>query len=681
MKFKKISITNFRRLKDISFDFSETINTIVGPNGIGKSSIIDAIRLTKATLLTTNESEAQQTLQHMGLYSPHLSDVLFENICGDIKKETVIDLKIQVSKEEIELVKLDIQNFNLLRLQNQLGQSATSRLNLVGLLSSTSGQQRMAALTKETDQLIKEFEKTYLAQIKLTIGKNKIQGLNGFHQELISFLLKSPQFSETLFTVFPADRNFPTGDTNIQLGQNEINQQLQSYSIQPQLKFTRLKAAIISYLMINSNNIESIQKDFKLIFDNLLPGKELEGIRMESRTGRLSVLIKENESGSIYDIDFLSSGEKGLLLTLFLLLRTVSKNGIVLLDEPELHLNPAVCENIVPFLKEYICKSKNAQILLTTHSAEILANTKDDESCTLLHLINESTISPIFKKDNEEAQEAIKCLGIKTSDLLFNRGVVYLEGTTDDEYIGEILKGEVSGFKIQSLGGRTIVENEIKILQEADNKTELKGYHVFILDFDNKPTTLKDSKNVKVIQWDRYSFENYLLNLNILYDITKDLNPKDFPSNRAEFTKIVKEIALSQVEQICFYEVLEKSTPTIISVSKKEIKDKNITEISKIISGKIANLKTEVSAFNDTQFESKFVSDIETRIKETKEDWEENWKIKCKGKELLLAIHNKFSITNYKEFIRKLIISNKTEDSEEWKILKTKIAPITTKTK
>lgn len=681
MKILKVSITNFRRLKDISFETVETINTIVGPNGIGKSSILDAIRLTKAILLSNNENEAQQTLQHMGLYSPHLNDVLYENICGDNKRDTVIDIKLQLSKEELDIVKADIGNFNLLRLQNQLGQNPVSRLNLVGFLSSPAGQQKLQSITKETDQLIRDFEKTNVAQIKLTIGKNNIQGFNGFHQELAAFLFRSPLFSETLFTVFPADRNFPTGDTNIQLGQNEINQQVQSYSIQPQLKFNRLKAAIISYLMLNSNNIEPIQKDFKLIFDNLLPGKELAGIKMESRTGRLSVLIKENETGAIYDIDFLSSGEKGLLLTLFLLLRTVSKNGLVLLDEPELHLNPAVCENIIPFLKEFICKNKNVQIILTTHSAEILANTKEDDSCRLLHLINDVTISPIFKKDNEEAQEAIKCLGIRTSDLLFNRGVVYLEGTTDDEYINEILKGLVSGFKIQSLGGRKIVENEIKTLQEADNKGNLKGYHVFVLDFDNKPTTLKDTINVKIIQWDRYSFENYLLNLNFLYDVIKELNPKDFPTNRGEFNKVIKELAYTQIDQIAFYEVLEQMSPTIVSVTKKEIKDKSLTDISKIVSAKISSLKSELNGFKDLDWESSFVQAVETKIAETKADWEENWRIKCKGKDLLLDVHNKFSIQNYKEFVKKLISTNKTEDSEEWKILKTKVAPITTKTK
>ena len=677
MKFKKVSISNFRKLKEISFECADTINTIVGPNGVGKSSILDAIRILKAILLPTTETEAQTTLQHMGLFSPHVGDVLYESICGDNTKDCIIDIKVELTIEEIQRVNNEFGNFAVLRLQNQLGKNSVSRLNLVGYLSTSQGNAHLKKVQDETTKLLADIQKNYTAQLKLTISKNQISGFNGFHQELVSYLFKSPVFSETLFTVFPADRNFPSGDVNIQLGQNEVNQQLQSYSVQPQTKFTRLKAAMVSYLMINSNNIESIQNDFKLIFDNLIPGKELQGINMEQRTGKLSVLIKETETRAIYDIDFLSSGEKGLLLTLFLLLRTVRQNGLILLDEPELHLNPAVCQNIIPFLKEFICKKKNAQFILTTHSAEVLATTKDDEQCRLLHLINETTISPIYKKDNEEAQEAIKCLGITTSDLLFNNGVIYLEGTTDDDYINETLKGIANGYKVQSLGGRTVVENEIKTLQEADSKKELQGYHIFVLDNDNKPTSLKSSENVKVLQWDRYSFENYLLNLDVLYDVIKSLSPTNFPSNREEFYKAVKKMAFIQIEPLSVFAAMESLFPKTASITKKEIKGLALVDISKLLSGKIETQKLNLNSFDATKWEKEYTELAEKKTKETKGVWEENWKIKCRGKELLTSLHNEFKpLISYKAFIKHLIVSNRSEDSEEWKILKSKIQPV-----
>lgn len=428
--------------------------------------------------------------------------------------------------------------------------------------------------------------------------------------------------------------------------------------------------------MINNNDITSIRNDFKLIFDNLIPGKELLGIKLEEATGKLSVLIKEVQNNSVYDIDFLSSGEKGLLLTLFLLKRTMANGGIVLLDEPELHLNPAVCKNIIPFLKKYICIEKNVQVILTSHSPEILTSTKEDDELLLLHLISDKTITPIYKKDNSEAQEALKCLGIKTADLLFNKGVIYLEGTTDEDFINEIFKGYISGFKIQSLGGRTIIEKEIDILQKSDNNGDLDGFHVFIIDYDNKPSKNIDTKNVKIIQWDRYSFENYLLNLAILYDVVKENNPKKEIASRAEFSKKVKELAFKQIESIAILENYGLMIPQSISLDKKNIVDNTLENISDFLGEKIKDTQKYFEVFDINRWKNDFKEKISLKNKELNEDWEENWKVKCKGKDLLLDVYKYYELKNFKLFIRSLIQENKSQNSEEWKIIKSKIEPI-----
>jgi hypothetical protein len=78
-------------------------------------------------------------------------------------------------------------------------------------------------------------------------------------------------------------------------------------------------------------------------------------------------------------------------------------------------------------------------------------------------------------------------------------------------------------------------------------------------------------------------------------------------------------------------------------------------------------------------FEAKFVETFESKKSETELDWEENWRNKCKGKDLLVSIHNKYGITSYKGFVKNLIASNKAEDTEEWNILKSKLQPILSK--
>lgn len=357
-------------------------------------------------------------------------------------------------------------------------------------------------------------------------------------------------------------------------------------------------------------------------------------------------------------------------------MKTVGRGGIVIIDEPELHLNPAICKNIIAFLKQYVVFDKNIQIILTTHSAEILSATKEDEECQLLHIINSNTITPILKQDNSEAYEAIKSLGVTTADLLFNKGVIYLEGTTDEEYINEILKGYSFNFKIKSLGGRQILESEVKALQKTDEKNDLQGFHIFIFDFDNKPTSLRDTKNVKIIQWDRYSFENYLLNIEIMYEAIRELRGDDFNSNRADFKKKVKELAFTQIEYLVIRDVTGRLVPQSITLSAKECEDTAIENIGGILSQKITKSKELLDSYNVVDFQKDFISKYNSGKTDMEEDWDENWNKKCKGKELLKMIFKHFGLSHYKEFIRTLIHLNMKKKSEEWQIVNNKIDPI-----
>ena len=57
MIVKKIHLTNFRNLKDISFEFKENINVFVGKNGIGKTNVLEAIYI---SLVASSFRQAKQ---------------------------------------------------------------------------------------------------------------------------------------------------------------------------------------------------------------------------------------------------------------------------------------------------------------------------------------------------------------------------------------------------------------------------------------------------------------------------------------------------------------------------------------------------------------------------------------------------------------------------------------------
>jgi recombinational DNA repair ATPase RecF len=79
MHVSHVAIRNFRALADIDCDLSPRINVVVGPNAVGKTTILQAIRVAKAILAPRTPSEAQQVLMSLGAASPHFPQRLFLN--------------------------------------------------------------------------------------------------------------------------------------------------------------------------------------------------------------------------------------------------------------------------------------------------------------------------------------------------------------------------------------------------------------------------------------------------------------------------------------------------------------------------------------------------------------------------------------------------------------------------
>ena len=46
-KIEKLKIVNFKTFKDVSFNFSDSINVLTGINNCGKTTVLEAIRIVK----------------------------------------------------------------------------------------------------------------------------------------------------------------------------------------------------------------------------------------------------------------------------------------------------------------------------------------------------------------------------------------------------------------------------------------------------------------------------------------------------------------------------------------------------------------------------------------------------------------------------------------------------------
>jgi len=678
MKIKTLNIKNLRGLSDVKFDFDQPTNVIVGPNAIGKTTVLESVRLVKAILMPRYFQEGQQVLVSLGAMSPHpqLNNYIeFSSLARDQAVPINISMTIELNTDELNYLLSVKQQLSLEILKGQMGRNEDqNQFALTQYLSSKEGKKRLELSTQQIEGHLSKIKAPFSLPIHLTIDpmNGNIRGDSQLNQTMVILLERRHPPHKTLFSYFPADRAFPSGETNIQIGSAEANNQIQSHLGQAATKYGRLKQTIVNNLLLSGINENGLKEDFESVLGKLLPGKELAGISV-TPVGTLKVAIRELSSGKVFDIDGMSSGEKGLILTFMLLHRTLASGGIALLDEPELHLNPAVCKNIISFISEDIIHNNDIQVLLCTHSGEILGAAFDRTDCTVHHLRSHNDATKIYEKDYHEVFSALNRLGTSAADSMFSQGNIFVEGDHDSLVLEDGFYDLVAGYKITSLGGRSGIEKEIATLQRAEGKGTLDKINCFIFDLDRKPIAIVSSPMVKILQWDRYCLENYLIGRKELFDELLDLGVTDLGS-RGTFEMKVKEIALQQLNEVVAKEIFKKESPESAGLRANDIRGKSFSEMAEILSNRLEKLQSEINDYDNSKWKTNFIKKCEAYHTKLLPIWNENWDKQANGKRIIDDLYMEFTIRIPKlSFKRKLAKRIKADRTEDWTLVKSKI--------
>ncbi|MFF8347819.1 AAA family ATPase [Cellulosimicrobium funkei] len=134
-----------------------------------------------------------------------------------------------------------------------------------------------------------------------------------------------------------------------------------------------LQNVLTPYLDGMQQRMESLQEaadtidSYVTLVNSFLDGKE---VRYSALSRRLTVVdLESNDPIALID---LSSGEKQLLLLFSYVMSMRSFTQLLLIDEPEISLNPDWQRRIIPALLQLL-KGTNTQLMCASHSIEILA--------------------------------------------------------------------------------------------------------------------------------------------------------------------------------------------------------------------------------------------------------------------------------------------------------------------
>ena len=395
MKIKKLTLENFRGIRNLELEFHNQLTILVGINGTGKTSILDALAMGLSWL---------QTRYHIN--NAKSSSIPNENQVSD-KDKTLIGQFIFLA---------DINN---------------------NANSTTCGY------------LITEKAETFSWAVKCSRNEKKgnidAAGITQFfiqNPDIIPYLVHLPlnrnerflkDFVEISSSTFEQiiEKKVPVFETLEYVRQNQSRlSNTKSVSITPASNFRDLLTLLYRFQEEEKDKLHEIAG----ATTTLPPKHDYESSFLQSVIQAWKKLfpetftyfkVKKDDTGRLYlsirkkGIDItdtqLSDGEKGLLslvgaIAVQLSSRTdenaLDKPGIILIDEIELHLHPKWQREVVPRL---LAVFPNCQFIVTTHSPQVLGGIREGK----IVLLSNSEDGNITYKSYEE-----NIFGMSSNDIL-----------------------------------------------------------------------------------------------------------------------------------------------------------------------------------------------------------------------------------------------------------------------
>lgn len=453
LRLQEVGLYNFRGVEELRLDFNSDLTVIIGENGAGKSTILDAISSIlswfKANLIKENRNGVS------------LRDV-------DINNAKYADYASITS-----ILKVDESNFGILLTRTKPGKSISRKSALIEI-KALSGIYRFLNTVRDDANLplivhysvarSNEGNRDDFAKVSpKNINENRWNKLDAYDDVLSDRY----DFNEFLSWLIRID-NISRADNESKsildsllaeiASTEELIKVFESQNDNDNHRFVRTLREIIAdknqqLKEVMRRRVDGVGSQenriihyIKLAIKKFLP--EIKDISLKYTLNDIQLILNKGEED--ISAQQLSQGEKSLLsligdLTRRLVMLNPSRDnplygdGIVLIDEIDLHLHPAWQQTVILNLQSTF---PNLQFILTTHSPQVLSTVNSD---------------------------SIRIL--KNRNQYFKGEVSKRERVTEDEWDIKVtdqkVHAETSNFQIKGEGGWGIEVAEPKIYVET----------------------------------------------------------------------------------------------------------------------------------------------------------------------------------------------------------------------
>ena len=391
MYLKTLRIQGFRRFDDLSLNFKDGLNVIVGPNNAGKTAVVDALRV-----LLAASDEGNLRLTELDLHEkagcPLSPTATFTFVFSDLSPQNEADFSnalIAIKGADGKTIERYDAQFSVQYTQAELG----GRLRL----------RRWVGLHEEnamTTEMLEELRAIYLQPLR-----DPAQGLRPGRMSQISKLIQNMMpdtaarkaLVEKLTTIDEElAKNEPISSTN------------EAISVKHESMLGKVLAQVLKLDLTSS--------DFN---------------RFASRVG-MAIGGRDVEQNGL---GFNNLIYMAVVLGELAFNRTASYCGL-LVEEPEAHLHPQLQAVLLDYLKTVekpVAGERSVQVFVTSHSPNFAALADIDSICC----IYDSPAGPVafsprevvFGKGKKEKLQ--QYLNVTRAEIFFARRIVFVEGAAE----------------------------------------------------------------------------------------------------------------------------------------------------------------------------------------------------------------------------------------------------------
>ena len=681
VKIDRLCISNFRGIRETEMSSLGNIIIIAGQNGSGKSCIFDAIRLIKSVYGGYQANEWQQWMGEFQIaISNRSSD--FQSMFNDAAKELRITCDFKLAPEE---------RLYLLTNAADVLKEYIWRLELPEAYSW--GGYRMAMFASQ------------FRDREPSVAKRALDAVPQLTSELASQTIRAERFipvggtpqiagSLALAAIFSSFRPQEIGvidyhgaqrhygretvqGINLSLDSNE-QQRSQSALYNYAAKYSNVKGemagSFVKELLAERAGVPRQQQStlsvtLSELFSTFFPEKKF--LRPQPTVEGTLTFPVQTADGHVHDLDELSAGEKEILYGYLRIRNSAPRNSIIILDEPELHLNPRLIRGLPQFYKRNLVEALGNQIWLVTHSDALLREVVGREQYNVFHMLPCSTLVPSEQqlRPLNASADLDRALVDLVGDLASYRPsgkVVIFEGGGDSDFDRTVVGGLFPELQIKanliSGSNKARVRSLHETLEAAARQGNLPFQFFAVTDRDSS-NELSSPSQIGLFSWDVYHIENYFLEAKYIRGVLQSLGFAT-PPGEDEIFEELRACALETLPQLVRHELAQFTNSELvkcIDVGTDPKKGNLASEIHGAISRSYQRIGNVVTSNLSESVLSTKESNLKTQYERNVADG--SWTKTFRGRDVLRRFAGRRAGDVSYEVFRNLILSRMQDDN------------------